>query len=74
MVCVRAIGSKDVQYCDEKMETCTCGYLTSHRSHASPTMWPPLLPHGDLQSSQILLAKASFYMLPRDLDPLQLVR
>lgn len=75
MVCVRAIGSKDVQHCDEKMETCMCGYLTSHRSHTSPTQLPLLLPRGDLQSSQTLLAKAFlFYVLPRDLDSFQLVR
>lgn len=27
--CVREIGSKDVQYCDEKMETRTRGWLSS---------------------------------------------
>lgn len=36
------------------------GYLTSHRSHASPATRPPLPPPGDLQSSQTLLAKAFF--------------
>lgn len=36
-VCIRVIGSKDVQVCDEKMEAGTCCYLASHRSHASPT-------------------------------------
>lgn len=55
MVCVRVISSKDVWYCDEKMETCAGGYLTSRRSHARPhPRCHPLLPHGDLQSSQAL--------------------
>lgn len=80
MVCVKAIGSKDVRYCDEKMETRAGCYLTSHRSHAPllPHRTPSchyLLLHSDLQSSQTFQAKGFlFYLLPRDPDSFQLAR
>lgn len=75
MASVRAIGSKDVRHCDEKMGTFTYPYLAPHRNHSfpHPAAITSSLRVTYLQSSQTLLTEEFLSdLLPKDLDSFQL--